>query len=146
VPIEESPLTLSLIPDVQFEVGQSLVIPKRHVALLTDLTAVECAAIMDASQRLMRAMEAAFSPLGVFVFQNNGVYSGQVNHMHVVPRQRDSDWGVGPPHMRRFPEAGRAPDLPPFRETPEDTARIEKARVPVEARREAARRIRAHLS
>jgi histidine triad (HIT) family protein len=149
VPIEETDLTLSLIPDVQFEVGQSLIVPKRHVALLTDLADVESAAIIAASQRLMRAIVAAYDPLGVFIFQNNGVYSGQVTphyHMHIVPRQQGSDWGVGPPHMARFPDAGRSPDALHAAESPAETAeRLKRARVSVTARREAAERIRSHL-
>ncbi len=149
VPIEDAELTLSLIPEIQFEVGQALIVPKRHAVLLSDLTDEEGAAVMAASRRLMRAMEAAFGPMGVFVFQNNGVYSGQVTphyHMHVVPRQFGSDWGVGPLHIGRFPEAGWAPTSPAFAETPDETAaRVSRARVSVEARREAAARIRAHL-
>ena len=30
VPIEERELTLTLIPEIQFEIGQSLVVPKRR--------------------------------------------------------------------------------------------------------------------
>ena len=113
VPIEESDLTFSLIPEIQFEVGQSVVIPKRHVALLTDLTEEEGLAVMTASRRLMLAIVAAFDPLGVLIYQNNGVYSGQMTphyHQHVVPRQPGSDWGVGPPHLARFDAAGRSPE------------------------------------
>ena len=149
VPIEEGELTLSLIPEIQFEIGQALIVPKRHAALLSDLTDEEGAAVMSASRRLMRAMETAFGPMGVFVFQNNGVYSGQETphyHMHVVPRHEGSDWGVGPRHMARFLEAGRSPHGPAFSETPEESAaRVKRAHVSVEARRAAAERIRAHL-
>ena len=148
-PIEETALTVSLIPEIQFEVGQSLIVPRRHAALLSDLTDEEAAAVMLASQRLMRAMVAAFEPLGIFVFQNNGVYSGQVTphyHMHIVPRQVGSDWGVGPPHMTRFPEAGRTPHSPGLVETSKETeSRINRARVSVERRRQTAARIISHL-
>ena len=146
VPIEERELTLTLIPEIQFEVGQSLIVPKRHIALLTDLTDEEGEAIMVASRRLMRAIVAAFEPLGVFVYQNNGVYSGQKTphyHMHVVPRQQGSDWGVGPPHFKRFEDAGRVP------ETAHDVSGDAKPAVRVvasfEARKATAARIREHL-
>ncbi|HEU0074925.1 MAG TPA: HIT family protein [Dehalococcoidia bacterium] len=148
VPIEESELTLSLIPDIQFEVGQCLIVPKRHVALLTDLTDEESVAIMSAARKVMRAIVAGFEPLGVFIYQNNGVYSGQMTphyHMHVVPRQPGSDWGVGPPHFTRFEDAGRAPGT--VHDASGDEARLARQRaVTLEARREAAERIRAHLS
>ena len=146
VPIEERDLTLTLIPEIQFEVGQSLIIPKRHVALLTDLTDEESAAIIAASRRLMRAMVAAFEPLGVFVYQNNGVYSGQTTphyHMHVVPRQPGSDWGVGPPHFKRFQDAGQMPETLP--EASRDAGRSVTAFASFEARKAAAAEIRQHL-
>jgi diadenosine tetraphosphate (Ap4A) HIT family hydrolase len=146
VPIEECELTLSLIPDIQFEVGQSLIVPKRHIALLTDLTDEESMAIMAASRRLMRAIVAAFEPLGVFVYQNNGVYSGQMTphyHMHVVPRQPGRDWGVGPPHFTRFQDAGRVPGK--LQETSGDAERFARALPSFEARQAAAARIREHL-
>jgi histidine triad (HIT) family protein len=150
VPIFEDELTVSLLPEIQFEVGQSVIIPKRHVPLLTDLTDEESAAIIAVSRRLMKAIVAAFEPLGVFVYQNNGIYSGQATphyHMHVVPRQPGSEWGVGPPHVGRFPEAGRGPDAPAPGETPDETVeRVKRALVPVVARRAAAARIRAYLS
>jgi histidine triad (HIT) family protein len=150
VPIFEDELTVSLLPEIQFEVGQSVIIPKRHVALLTDLTDEESVAIIAVSRRLMKAIVAAFEPLGVFVYQNNGVYSGQATphyHMHVVPRHLGSDWGVGPPHIGRFPEAGRASDAWPLDETPDKTAaRVKRALVPVAARRKTADRIRAKLT
>jgi diadenosine tetraphosphate (Ap4A) HIT family hydrolase len=147
VPIEEQELTLSLIPDIQFEVGQCLVVPKRHVALLTDLTDAESGAIMAASRRLMRAIVAAFEPLGVLVYQNNGVYSSQMTphyHMHVVPRQQGSDWGVGPPHFAKFPDAGRLPGTLP--EASDSIGRAERARASFSARKAAAAQIREQLS
>ena len=144
VPIEERELTLTLIPEIQFEIGQSLVVPKRHVALLTELTDQECDAIMTASRRIMRAMVDAFDPLAVFVYQNNGVYSGQKTphyHMHVVPRQPGSDWGVGPPHFTRFPDAGRAPGVKGSGEASPSV----RALASFEAREATAARIREHL-
>ena len=147
VPIEERELTLTLIPEIQFEVGQSLIVPKRHIALLTDLTDEESEAIMAASRRLMRAIVAAFEPLGVFVYQNNGVYSGQKTphyHIHVVPRQPGSDWGVGPPHFRRFPDAGRVPGM--LHEASGDAARAVRAVASFEARKATAARINEHLA
>jgi diadenosine tetraphosphate (Ap4A) HIT family hydrolase len=146
VPIEESELTVSLIPDIQFEFGQSLVIPRRHVALLSELTDAESVAIMQAARRLMRAVVAAFDPLGVLVYQNNGVYSGQEvphYHHHVVPRQAGSDWGVGPPHLGRFAAAGRARGFE--HDASGDPERIRRALAPLEARRAAAHLIRQAL-
>lgn len=108
--IEENEHTLTVINPWQFEVGQCCVITRRHVALLLDLTREECGAVMVAAQRVARALDAAYQPLGILTFQNNGVYSGQETphfHFHVVPRQAGSDWGIGPPQLATFEDAGR---------------------------------------
>jgi histidine triad (HIT) family protein len=109
--IEESDQTLTVINPWQFEVGQCCVITRRHVATLLDLSDQEGSAIMLAARRVAVALVNAFQPLGILTFQNNGVYSGQETphfHFHVVPRQKGSDWGIGPPQLARFDGAGRA--------------------------------------
>jgi diadenosine tetraphosphate (Ap4A) HIT family hydrolase len=108
--IEQGEHTLTVINPMQFEVGQCCVITRRHVATLLDLSAPECAALMLAAQRVAAALLDGFRPLGILVFQNNGVYSGQETphfHLHVVPRQEGSDWGIGPPQLANFDAAGR---------------------------------------
>ena len=109
--IDESEHTLTVINPWQFEVGQCCVITRRHVATLLDLSDQECAAILVAARRVAEALVKAYEPLGILTFQNNGVYSGQETphfHFHVVPRQKGSDWGIGPPQLATFDGAGRA--------------------------------------
>lgn len=94
----------------QFEIGQCIVIPQRHAPTLLDLNSTEESAIMSAARRVARALVDAYSPDGVLLYRNNGVGSGQeVPHfdMHVVPRQPESDWGFGPPHLERLEKEGR---------------------------------------
>lgn len=108
--IEESEHTLTVINPWQFEVGQCCVITRRHVATLLDLSGQECAAIMVSAKRVAEALVKTYRPLGILTFQNNGVFSGQETphfHFHVVPRQKGSDWGVGPPQLATFDGAGR---------------------------------------
>ena len=108
--IEESDHTLTVINPWQFEVGQCCVITRRHVATLLDLSDEECSAIIVSAKRVAHALVETFSPLGILTFQNNGVYSGQETphfHFHVVPRQKGSDWGIGPPQLATFETAGR---------------------------------------
>jgi diadenosine tetraphosphate (Ap4A) HIT family hydrolase len=110
--LEATDLTLSVLTITQFEVGQSLVIPRRHAPTLLDLSEEECVAIMAAARRLMRAMLDSLQPLGVLLYQNNGVWSGQEVphfHLHVVPRSPGSDWGVGPPQVARLEASERLP-------------------------------------
>ena len=109
--IDESEHTLTVINPWQFEIGQCCVITRRHVATLLDLTDEECRAIMLSAKRVAEALVTTYHPLGVLTFQNNGVYSGQETphfHFHVVPRQKGSDWGIGPPQLATFDGAGRA--------------------------------------
>lgn len=108
--IDESEHTLTVINPWQFEVGQCCVITRRHVATLLDLSGQECAAIMASAKRVAEALVKTYRPLGILTFQNNGVFSGQETphfHFHVVPRQKGSDWGVGPPQLATFDGAGR---------------------------------------
>jgi len=108
--IDESEHTLTLINPWQFEVGQCCVITRRHVATLLDLSEQECGAIMASAKRVAEALVKTYRPLGILTFQNNGVFSGQETphfHFHVVPRQKASDWGVGPPQIVTFDGAGR---------------------------------------
>lgn len=113
--VEEGEHTLTVINPWQFEAGQCCVITRRHVATLLDLSVRECGAVMVAARRVAEALVAAYRPLGILTFQNNGVYSGQETphfHFHVVPRQPGSDWGIGPPQLATFDSAGRERGTP----------------------------------
>ena len=108
--IEEDDLTMTLLNGRQFEMGQCVIIPRRHAPTLLDLEAAEEGAVMAAAKRLSRALVDAYSPDGMLIYQNNGVGSGQEvphYHLHVVPRQPESDWGFGPPHLERLEREGR---------------------------------------
>ena len=108
--IEETVHTLIVINPCQFEIGQCCVITRRHVATLLDLSDEETIEIIQSAKRVAHALVETFNPLGILIFQNNGVYCGQVTphfHFHVVPRQKGSDWGGGPPQLATFETAGR---------------------------------------
>jgi diadenosine tetraphosphate (Ap4A) HIT family hydrolase len=113
--IDENEHTLTIINPWQFEIGQCCVITRRHIATLLDLSDQECAAAMVAAKRVAAALVATYRPPGILTFQNNGVYSGQETphfHLHVVPRQEGSDWGIGPPQLATFDGAGRKRGTP----------------------------------
>ena len=108
--IDQTEHTVTVINPAQFEVGQCCVITRRHAATLLDLSVQECGEILVSAKRVAEALVKAYSPLGILTFQNNGVYSGQETphfHFHVVPRQKGSDWGIGPPQLATFDAAGR---------------------------------------
>ena len=100
--IDATATTLTFINPRQFEVGQLLIIPRRHAPTILDLTDVEAGEIMNKLQTAARALTTTFNPDGITVYQNNGVASLQEVphfHIHVVPRRQSSGWGTGPPHI-----------------------------------------------
>ena len=100
--IDATETTLTFINQRQFEIGQLLVIPRRHAPTILDLTDDEAAEIMNKTRIATEALIEAFDPDGITVYQNNGVTSRQEVphfHIHVVPRRKSSEWGSGPPHI-----------------------------------------------
>ena len=144
--IDEGELTVTLINPWQFETGQCCVITRRHVATLLDLSERECAEVQVAAKRVAAALLRTFEPLGILTFQNNGVYSGQEVphfHFHVVPRQKGSEWGIGPPQLATFDGAGRARGA--VHDPSDDAQRRERVRVPAAQLAETVERIRSNL-
>ena len=132
--VEETELTLTLVNIRQFEVGQALVIPRRHAPTILDLTDDELHAIMRAVRRVSAAMVRAYSPDGITLYNNNGVASMQEVphfHMHVVPRRESSLWGDGPLHIAVLER--RSADI------------LNKVQIDIEREREIAEEIRAQL-
>lgn len=123
--VEDTDLTLVLLNGRQFEIGQCIVVPKRHVPTLFELDEPEMTAVITAAKRAAEAMLGAFDPDGILLYQNNGVGSLQEVphfHLHVVPRQPGSDWGDGPPHLA---ELGRRASDPRFDHEAVDEAKRE---------------------
>lgn len=144
--IAESELTITVVTPVQFEVGQCCVVTRRHVGTLLDLTEQEGAAVIKAAREVAHALLATYEPLGILTFQNNGVYSGQLvphYHFHVVPRQPGSDWGIGPPQLHKFPDAGRMSGS--ISNSVSDDERRQRARVDADTLLKTAEQIRANL-
>jgi len=145
--IDECPHTVTVINPYQYEAGQCCVITRQHVGTLLDLSDEEAAAVLRAAKRVARALLRTFTPLGILTYQNNGAYSGQEvphYHFHVVPRQPGSDWGIGPPQLATFADAGR---IHGTRNDPSrDLGRRERVRVEVAVLHDTAARIRANLA
>ena len=100
--INSTEKTLTLLNPRQFEIGQLLVIPRRHAPTILDLTDEEAGEIMKTVRIAAAALVKTFNPDGITVYQNNGVASLQEVphfHIHVVPRRKLSNWGSGPPHI-----------------------------------------------
>ena len=108
--IGQDDLTLTILNGRQYEVGQCMVLPRRHAPTLLDLDDLEAAGVMAAARRIMQVMVVEFAPDGVLLYQNNGTGSGQEVphfHLHVVPRRPVGDWGFGPPHLAKLEAQSR---------------------------------------
>lgn len=69
--------------------GHCLLIPKQHVATLTDLAPRDGALLIGSAQLLCSALESSLSAEGTFVAINNRVSQSVPHlHCHVVPRRK----------------------------------------------------------
>ncbi|MEZ5575955.1 MAG: HIT family protein [Candidatus Competibacteraceae bacterium] len=73
--------------------GHTLLLPRRHVGSLFDLTVVEWVELGQLLARIRTALQAEFRPDGFNVGVNEGVAAGQTVphlHVHLIPRIRAS--------------------------------------------------------
>ena len=108
--VMDTDLTLTFVAPLRQQVGRLLVITKRHVPTLLDLSNKEAAAIFRDVRRTALAVTKAFKPGGLTIYQNNGVASGHEVphfHMHVVPRY-ENDGGSRPDRGPAIPYEERA--------------------------------------
>ncbi|GGH48548.1 putative cell-cycle regulation histidine triad (HIT) protein [Comamonas phosphati] len=87
--VYEDELTIAFMDIGQATRGHVLVASKRHAANLLELTPEETGAVMQTAQRVAAAVNQAFDPDGINIFQANGAPAGQTVfhfHLHVLPR------------------------------------------------------------
>ena len=71
--------------------GHTLLLPRRHVGSLFDLTVVERVELGQLLARVRTALQAEFRPDGFNVGVNEGAAAGQTVphlHVHLIPRYR----------------------------------------------------------
>ena len=69
--------------------GHTLVIPREPAENIFDLSADGLSVLVATTQRVARAVKAAFQPAGIMILQLNGADAGQTVfhiHFHVIPR------------------------------------------------------------
>lgn len=81
--IAESDLTLTVLNGRQFEVGQCMVVTKRHAPTMLDLDDVEAAAVMREARRLAQALCDGFGPDGILIYQNRAL--APLRHVQMCP-------------------------------------------------------------
>ena len=77
--------------------GHTLVVPKAEAEDLFDLDPEMAAATFKTTQRIARAVDAAFRPAGILIAQLNRAGAGQSVfhlHFHVLPRYHGLDMNV----------------------------------------------------
>jgi len=77
--------------------GHTLVAPKKHFSIFTDMNAEDVASLFEAVRKVTTAVEKALSAEGSNIGINNGKVAGQEVphvHVHVIPRKK-GDGGRG---------------------------------------------------
>ncbi|MDM5317541.1 HIT family protein [Fictibacillus sp. b24] len=70
-----------------FNEGHTLILPKRHVKELTELTDEETLAVMEAAKYISEKLNMCLKTDGITINQNGGEFSDLTHfHMHVIPR------------------------------------------------------------
>lgn len=87
--MEETADTVSFLDTRPVFKGHVLIVPRRHVETLADLSPELVGPVFTAAQRHAAAMTTALSADGSFVAMNNTVSQSVPHlHVHVVPRRR----------------------------------------------------------
>jgi diadenosine tetraphosphate (Ap4A) HIT family hydrolase len=86
----ESELALAILDGFPLAEGHTLVVPRRHVAGLFDLTDAERAAVWALVARVRELLATEMTPDGFNIGLNDGPAAGQTvmhAHVHVIPRR-----------------------------------------------------------
>jgi histidine triad (HIT) family protein len=109
--VHEDEHTLAFMDIGQVNPGHVLVAAKKHAANLFELDDADAAAVGRTCARVARAIEAAFKPEGLSVYQANGKAAGQTvfhYHVHLLPRHRGDGmelvWPMKNPPRERLEE------------------------------------------
>lgn len=105
--IYEDEHTISFLDRLPMTLGHSLVIPKRHVTDIFELTDEDAAHVLSSCAAVARLMAERLEPAGVNVLNNNGAAADQTQfhyHCHVIPRYGNDR--LLHPWERTFPMRG----------------------------------------
>ena len=87
--VAETEEVLVLINPFSISAGHALVVPRRHIENLYELSDELAAPILSTAARVARAAKSAFAAAGITLRQNNEPASDQHLfhfHLHVIPR------------------------------------------------------------
>jgi diadenosine tetraphosphate (Ap4A) HIT family hydrolase len=108
--VAREPLTYAVLNRYPYTSGHLLVVPRRHVGDLEELSTEEADALMAMTRHATVAVKAAYHPDGLNVGLNLGRVAGAGVpghlHVHVVPRwQGDTNFITSVAEARVLPEA-----------------------------------------
>ncbi len=95
--IYEDDDVLSFLDISQVTKGHTLVIPKKHVQNIYELTEAESNPMFKAVPKIAKALKDAFNPIGLNMINNNDKPLQSVFHFHVhlIPRYKNDGMYVG---------------------------------------------------
>jgi histidine triad (HIT) family protein len=88
--VGEDAATLAFMDLRQSVPGHVLIVPRRHVATIYELSPDDGSAVMQMAIRIAHSLRDAFDPPGLNLWQSNGEIAGQEVshfHLHVQPRR-----------------------------------------------------------
>lgn len=87
--LAESALSLAFLDSYPVSEGHTLVVPRRHLVSIWDMSAEEYADAFDLARRVKDLLQEKFEPHGFNIGANCGEAAGQSvwhAHIHVIPR------------------------------------------------------------
>jgi len=109
--VHEDEHTLAFMDIGQVNPGHVLVAVKKHAENIFALDGEQAAAVFRSAAKVARAIQGAFEPQGLSVYQANGAAAGQTVlhlHIHLVPRYEGDgmalSWPVKNPPREKLTE------------------------------------------
>ena len=90
--------------------GHTLVIPKYGTENIFDLPEEYFIHLMDAKQKIAKAIKKAYAPTGVMIMQLNGKEAGQTVfhlHFHIIPRKEGLNYKFHSSEIANFKDLER---------------------------------------
>ncbi|NQU79788.1 HIT family protein [Candidatus Woesearchaeota archaeon] len=100
----ENELAWAFPTNIPITIGHTLVVPKRCVAKLDEITDAEIKAILNLAEKIKIALTKTYNAQGFNVAYNENKFAGQKIphfHLHIIPRQ-ENDSGIYQYEPRKF--------------------------------------------
>jgi histidine triad (HIT) family protein len=85
IPVEQTQYSIAAVANHQRSVGSLLVIPRRHVVALHDLSDDEALDLLRTLRAVTAAVERAYGPDGLYVWQGGRIPLAHI-HIRLCPR------------------------------------------------------------